>query len=648
MKKINAFILAAGRGERLGPITGHIPKPLLPILGRPIIDLIISKLSLLNPERYAVNVHYKSDLLSSYLSTVSPVGKIVLFPERTLLGTGGALKNAASLLRQGIFIAHNADILSDIDLKRLLDYHSESGHVATLAVHDYPLYNNVWIDRDGNLLRIGSSPPGPHAQDARCIAFTGIAAYSPEFLDYLPDGFSHVTDAWQRAAADGQVSCLDFTGSAWSDIGTPAAYAKAVFSALRVDGETIFIHPSADCGEALFGFDAILEKEVSISGAPFLKRCIVLPGTSIAETSVVINSINGPDFSISLDAGIMPSSDVLPNEVAASLLDRGDSISPPQSIGSGGSDRRYYRIITDNGSAVLMVSPRQDPDFIRHITFSSFFRLHGLPVPALISSTIGTDPDRTGQQEIYSSALFEDLGDLSLYSWLHCRREAPRVDDIYRRILDMVILLHTRITDNAAECPLLVSRSFDYEHLRWESSYFMEQFVFGVKGLARTGDKDLNTEFDRLAKYLAAEPKTIVHRDCQSQNIMITAGDIPRVIDYQGARLGPPAYDIASLLWDPYVDLPSDQRDHLLLYYRHGMSHESSTFADGKFLESLLPCRLQRHMQALGAYGYLSRVKKKKYFLKFVPRCLRYLQEAATSCRQEYPLLYSMIKAMEP
>jgi aminoglycoside/choline kinase family phosphotransferase len=174
-------------------------------------------------------------------------------------------------------------------------------------------------------------------------------------------------------------------------------------------------------------------------------------------------------------------------------------------------------------------------------------------------------------------------------------------------------------------------------------------------------------------------PKTIVHRDFQSQNIMITNGGIPRVLDYQGALIGPPAYDVVSLLWDPYYRLQDSLRERLLDYYIHKVipphpslekggnvnlnaegnaaSHNppQSHFTKGglrgitekEFRESILPCRLQRHMQALGAYGFLSSAKGKKYFLKYVPEGLRLLKEGVALCKNEYTELYNLVGALE-
>jgi aminoglycoside/choline kinase family phosphotransferase len=172
----------------------------------------------------------------------------------------------------------------------------------------------------------------------------------------------------------------------------------------------------------------------------------------------------------------------------------------------------------------------------------------------------------------------------------------------------------------------------------------MERFVEGIKNIRIKDPFILNWELDRLAQRADSFPKTVIHRDFQSQNIMITKEKTPRIIDYQGARMGPPAYDVASILWDPYYRLEDDIREVLLDYYISEMSQRGKEkFDEWTFRESLLPCRLQRHMQALGAYGFLSTGKGKRYFLKFVPEGIRLLKEDVSLARSEYPALYDLV-----
>ncbi len=177
-------------------------------------------------------------------------------------------------------------------------------------------------------------------------------------------------------------------------------------------------------------------------------------------------------------------------------------------------------------------------------------------------------------------------------------------------------------------------------------AYFLDRFVAGLHKALLTNRPAVEREFHHLAQKVDNYPKGVIHRDFQCQNIMITPGGIPRVIDFQGARMAPAAYDIASILWDPYYRLDDGLRERLVEYYVGEMKRNSADFHEASFRESLIPCRLQRHMQALGAYGFLSVVKGKKYFLKHIPEALRLLKEETAAAKNDYPELYNLVNSL--
>ncbi|TAL24663.1 MAG: DUF1679 domain-containing protein [Nitrospirae bacterium] len=615
---IKIFLPAAGLGERLRPITYHIPKPLLPILGKPLIEITLEKFSVVSSGEIGINLHYKADMMKDWVTNSVFAGHVEFFPESPILGTGGALKNAERFLSGGPFLVHNADILSNIDLERLIDAHLSSGNIATLATHDYLKYNNVVIDDNGCVIDVenpGKSIPNPE-RIARKIAYTGIAIYSPEILRFLPVGVSHATVAWLAASKAGhKVQALDFTGSYWSDIGTPATYASAIVNALRNDGETVYIHPSVKkCSSTEIDGYIVIEEGNELGQNVSLRNCIVLPKANplIRQGELFENCILGPDFKIDLNE-----TEILGySEEAGGIL-----------IGIGGSNREYYRIKKAGSSAVLMKCGHGDPDYHRHLEYTKFFSKYSIPVPEITEET----PDKF-------EAVFEDLGDVTLYSWLKCRREPEQIEGIYRKVLDIAVKIHTDATQHISECPMLQERLFDYEHYRWETGYFFERFIEGIKNIKIKNPRVLQDQFHNIAEKAGSFPKTIIHRDFQSQNIMIHNG-IPRLIDFQGARMGLPAYDIASILWDPYYRLDDNMRERLLEYYLNKMTATNTTI----HLETLILCRLQRHMQALGAYGFLSKIKGKKYFLKHIPEGLRLLKEDITLVKNDYPELYRLV-----
>ncbi|MHB8845609.1 MAG: phosphotransferase [Nitrospirota bacterium] len=644
MKKIplNIFLPAAGLGERLRPVTNHIPKPLLPLLGRPLIGIILGKLTSICDGRIGVNLHYRPEMVREWFKNSPYADQAAFFVEDELLGTGGALKNAEPFLTGGHFIVHNADILLDISFNKLVEAHFAQGNIATLVTHRHPALSNVVIDDNDCVIDVenpGASRPDPN-RIAKKVAYTGVAVYSPDILRFLPAGVSHMTAAWIAAAKAGyKVKTMDFTGSYWSDIGTPASYASAVLETLHMIGETVFCSSRAKAGEIEIDGYAVLEQGCSVRGGSRLRNCIVMPGSEVTGSHE--NSIIGPDYEVPLaELDIQPSTlAVLHKDIGlagplfsffdSSSIGKG-SIAKATLIGLGGSDRRYFRVRKGALSAVLMECRNDDPDYERHLAYTKFFEKNGIPVPKLLGT------DEPGRR-----ALFEDLGDLSLYSWLRFPHDARIVETMYRRVLDILVSLHGRASERVEECPMLASRIFDYDHLRWETSYFIERFVTGLRKTRIADRKALDEELHQLARTASSFLPSIIHRDFQSQNIMVRAG-VPHVIDFQGARMAPPAYDIASILWDPYRRLDDAMRERLLAYYIEAMKKQAREFDEQAFRKTLLPCRLQRHMQALGAYGFLAAVKGKKYFLKHVPEALRLLQEETASVRNDYPVLFEL------
>jgi NDP-sugar pyrophosphorylase family protein len=613
--KIKIFILAAGQGERLRPISNHIPKPLLPLLGRPALEHVLDRVSGLSYKGIGVNAYYMKEAVGEWIENSSFKYEITLFREDAVIGTGGALKNAAGFLSDSAFLVHNSDVLSDIDLNALLEEHSSSGNLVTLAVHDHPKFNTVVIDENGLLKSVTTEKP---ESGSMVLAFTGIAVYEPGFLNFLPEGGSSVVDAWLKAVSAGEkIGTFDVTGRYWTDIGSPASYASALFKMLREEGETIYVHPSVTkCENVDIKGHVVIEEGCDLAGIASITNCILFPGFNKGANAASMqeNCIMGPGFRVLLEE--------------ADILDLDEE--GRQLIGTGGSDRKYYRIMEGDSSSVLMQCRGADPDFERHVEYAGFFREQGVPVPGLISA----EPEKM-------QAVFEDAGDISLYSWLKCPRTDVEIEGVYRKAVDSVVAMHNIKEKN----PLPEIRIFDQEYFRWETDYFIERFVAGIVEMDIEDRGGLEKELDALAVSADAFPKTIIHRDLQSQNIMVVKEDL-RLIDYQGARVGPPAYDIASLLWDPYHRLGEGIRARLLEYYIELMNAAAGGFDEGLFRDSIVVCRLQRHMQALGAYGFLSKEKGKKYFLKYVPEGVRLLKDDIELCGDNYPELKRLIEGL--
>jgi hypothetical protein len=170
---------------------------------------------------------------------------------------------------------------------------------------------------------------------------------------------------------------------------------------------------------------------------------------------------------------------------------------------------------------------------------------------------------------------------------------------------------------------------FNSELYLWEQNYFFENclgrlFKIEKEKLAQLASLPALQEIaDRLASF----PRVLVHRDFQSQNIIIRNGQA-HLIDFQGMRPGLAEYDLASLLYDPYVDLPESERAELTAHYR-GRQLENGIAINDDFDLKLRLCAMQRLMQALGAYGFLGLVKGHEHFLTHVAAAMQSLQRTA-------------------
>ncbi|MCP4715654.1 MAG: phosphotransferase, partial [Deltaproteobacteria bacterium] len=239
----------------------------------------------------------------------------------------------------------------------------------------------------------------------------------------------------------------------------------------------------------------------------------------------------------------------------------------------------------------------------------------GIAVPAVVWD----DPER-------QLVLWEDVGDMSLY--VFCRQAASRTQimDGYRQVLEFLVDLQGRTADRLDECRWLRYQPFGYETMRWETDYFRTCFLEQYCGLTREDTRTLEPELHCLAAALADEPRFFMHRDFQSQNVFL-CNDQVRVVDFQTAKRGLRQYDLASLLNDAYVDLREDEQELLLQYYLDVMERDQHVSVERRrFREVFLQVSLQRLMQALGAFAFLSRRKGKTGFAVHIPRALQLLQ----------------------
>jgi NDP-sugar pyrophosphorylase family protein len=228
---MKAMILAAGLGTRLRPLTDALPKPLLPVAGRPLIVWNLLLLRRHGITDVIVNLHYLGHLIERALGDGSQFGmKIAYSREPVLLGTGGGLKQAEPFFGGEPFVVLNGDTLFDLDLDGLAAVHRQSRAMATMAVRADPepeRWGAVELDAARHVRRINGRGKADGKPGEKRM-FAGVHLMHPRLLADVPAGReTSIIEAYVRAIEAGEtVAGCELSGY-WSDIGTPERYAQA-------------------------------------------------------------------------------------------------------------------------------------------------------------------------------------------------------------------------------------------------------------------------------------------------------------------------------------------------------------------------------------------------------------------------------------
>jgi N-acetylmuramate 1-kinase len=281
-----------------------------------------------------------------------------------------------------------------------------------------------------------------------------------------------------------------------------------------------------------------------------------------------------------------------------------------------GSDRTFFRLTWDNnGSAILIHYDPKRLENAYYADISIFLQSIDISVPKLIRHDRGE-----------CLILMEDLGDKDLWSF----RDAPWVvrSMLYQKTLIVLHRLHGVSEKDFPSRRVRLMEGFGPDLYRWERDYFREHFVTGICNikLEQPLERELEAELCALAARLDRTKRSLVHRDLQSQNVMVRGGE-PFLIDFQGMRFGSPFYDLGSLLCDPYVAFSDDEISELLAFY-YRLSEQSIDWP--AFQICFWEAAVQRLMQALGAYGFLGLTKGLTTFLAHIPPGLNNLLRAAS------------------
>lgn len=228
---MKAMVLAAGQGTRLRPITDSLPKALVPVAGRRMIDYVLLLLRHYDIKEVIINLHHLGEKIESYLGDGSQFGlEITYSKEPELLDTGGGLLKAKPFLDDSAFIVINTDALIDVNLADLIAFHKKANAAVTLVLRadeNADRYGSLDIDERGRIYRfLHTQAPTPPSGPTRKLMFTGVQILDPRVFDYMdndaaPRKFGTTTQTYPRMLAAGEALFGFCFEGFWQDLGTP-------------------------------------------------------------------------------------------------------------------------------------------------------------------------------------------------------------------------------------------------------------------------------------------------------------------------------------------------------------------------------------------------------------------------------------------
>jgi len=310
---MKGMIMAAGVGSRLMPLTATMPKPMLPILGRPLMQYNLELLKKYGITEIIANIHHLPETIQKFLKN-SPVSQmnIGLSFEEKLLGTAGGVKNNQRFLDKDTFVILSGDALTDIDLKELYKFHKEKKALATIAlkpVQDVSNYGVVVLDVDDKIIAFQEKPTRQEALSR--LVNTGIYVFEPEIFNYMPK--KHYYDFGKELFPLLVEKDLPFFGwktdDYWSDIGSFDTYKEAQFDLLNNKLNLAIDNVSLDYidtrlekyaeirtvrrsnGKVYIGGESVVENDANLFGYVIIGKNSSIGNRCILHNSVILDNV---------------------------------------------------------------------------------------------------------------------------------------------------------------------------------------------------------------------------------------------------------------------------------------------------------------------------------------------------------------------
>jgi NDP-sugar pyrophosphorylase family protein len=619
-----AVILAAGYGTRMQPLSFDLPKPMMPLWGRPILGHVLDLLTDWGVREVLINLHHQPGPIVEWIRTTPPRGLRVTFSfESAILGTGGALRRAAWFLpAQDPFWMINADVAADLSPLPLVREMTQGQTLAALWME--PSKGPRTVQLDGTrIVSFKTRTPGAPGTGTFC----GLQLLHPRILRYIPRSpFSSIIEAYRRAQARGEkVAGVVVPRSYWADIGAPDPYLQAhtdtrECAAHRRRGARLFDPLHARREQALVRAGVRLSGTVAISPGVEIRaqariaNSVIWPGARIGPRSDLSGAVIGtntvidfPVRGIALRCTAWAGDPSLQAALQALGWSPHDTTALP--LGARSSARSFTRLHRGSRSAILVQYHPERIENTRYAGHARFLARQGVNVPAVLADLPSLD-----------CTVLEDLHDRSLQDlapgWSPRRRLA-----FYHRVLDQVWRLHSIRASEIHRARVDLEPPFSPALFHWERDLFTSFFLRRRLGMSPRRVQHIRSLLEAITHPLEQLPGVLVHRDLQSSNIFPRRRQ-PCFIDFQGMRMGPAVYDLASLLCDPYVMLPREEQLALLRAYANRTPNPEAVY------RFFWVGAVQRLAQALGAYARNSAYPATAFFARHIPPALSMLGRA--------------------
>jgi mannose-1-phosphate guanylyltransferase len=289
-----AVILAGGVGKRLRPLTEYRPKPLIPVAGRPCIDYVMRSLVKGGFDQHIITTGYLSDRLIKRIADGAQYNATTVYSfEAEPAGTAGAVKKVSSFLNS-TFVVASGDVLADIDVSALYEYHKKKSAIATMAltkVSDPTNFGIVELDKEERIVRFLEKPSKKEVFSNLINA--GIYVLEPEVLDYIPQDqlYDFSKQVFPALLKEKRPVFGKMIKGIWRDIGKPEDLLRASLDIVEREGTKVSIEKVKTRGKIILGKNSAIEKGVKILGPVYVGDDVYVSAGSVIDNSCIYNNV---------------------------------------------------------------------------------------------------------------------------------------------------------------------------------------------------------------------------------------------------------------------------------------------------------------------------------------------------------------------